>query len=94
MYSPVYLECHTCKTAVLSLESVPDLLGADMDRYIAFRAQSALFLALQMEARERRVSVSRVIRDLLARGVACDRAGTADRARPGRSIRGPDNGAL
>ena len=33
-----------------------------MDRYIAFLTETALFLALEWEARERRVSVSRVIR--------------------------------
>ncbi len=50
-----------------------------MDRYIAFRAGSNLFLALQESAKERGVSVSRVIRDLLQRGVGRDGNGVEPR---------------
>lgn len=45
-----------------------------MDRYVPFRAPSQLVLSLQAAAAERGVTVSRVIRDLLARGEAEDRS--------------------
>ena len=50
-----------------------------MDRYIAFRAQSDLLASLRAAANERGVSVSRVIRDLLSRGVGRDGTGVEGR---------------
>jgi hypothetical protein len=44
-----------------------------MTQYIAFRADTNLATVLQALARERNCSVSKVIRDLLARGLLPNR---------------------
>jgi hypothetical protein len=43
-----------------------------MDRYVAFRSPSDMHAALLAEAHARGVSVSRVIRDLIAKGIGRD----------------------
>lgn len=45
-----------------------------MNRLIAFRTDNAVKAALQAEADARGISVSRVIRDLIAKGIGRDAA--------------------